>query len=230
MTIVFTDIVDSTVLNNRLRSAHIWRGQDDPNVVVLAETYDSREAAEADATNPAMLEAMERDGVDLASVTLDYLEEHVSPVMEEAGYSTERDASELRSSGTHIRIWSILLIILFFPISLLLLLAVKLASGNDGALLSRRDSLTIKVSPLGSGSRVTVIGRVGQGARDQLTQLLAGIGEQRTPAGWYEEAAGIERYWDGEKWAQQTRRTTDLPIVVGPRMQHAQTKARQANQ
>lgn len=165
-----------------------------------------------------------------AGTTLDYLEEHVSPVMEEAGYSTERDASELRSSGTHIRIWSILLIILFFPISLLLLLAVKLASGNDGALLSRRDSLTIKVSPLGSGSRVTVIGRVGQGARDQLTQLLAGIGEQRTPAGWYEEAAGIERYWDGEKWAQQTRRTTDLPIVVGPRMQHAQTKARQANQ
>jgi hypothetical protein len=168
-----------------------------------------------------------------AGTTLDYLEEHVSPVMEEAGYSTERDASELRSWSTHIRIWSILLIILFFPISLLLLLAVKLsslASGNDGALLSRRDSLTIKVSPLGSGSLVTVIGRVGRGARDQLTQLLAGIGEQRTPAGWYEEAAGIERYWDGEKWAQQTRRTTDLPIVVGPRMQHAQTKARQPNQ
>ena len=74
MTIVFTDIVDSTVLNNRLRSAHIWRGQDDPNVVVLAETYDSREVAEADATNPAMEEAMVRDGVDLASVSMDYLD------------------------------------------------------------------------------------------------------------------------------------------------------------
>jgi quinol monooxygenase YgiN len=63
------------LFGSQVRSAHIWRGQDDPNFVVLAETYDSREAAEADATNPAMLEAMERDGVDLASVTLDYLED-----------------------------------------------------------------------------------------------------------------------------------------------------------
>ena len=61
-------------LGSHVRSARIWRGQDDPNVVVLAETYDSREVAEADATNPAMEEAMVRDGVDLASVSMDYLD------------------------------------------------------------------------------------------------------------------------------------------------------------
>jgi hypothetical protein len=31
--------------------------------------------AEADATNPAMEEAMVRDGVDLASVSMDYLDD-----------------------------------------------------------------------------------------------------------------------------------------------------------
>jgi Protein of unknown function (DUF2510) len=167
-----------------------------------------------------------------ARITLDYLAEHVSPVMEEAGYSTERDASELRYSGTHRRIWLIVLIILLFPGSLLLLLIVKLlavAGGYHGPLLSKSDNVTMKVSSLDSGSRVTVTGTARRGARDQLTQLLAGIGERRPPAGWYEEGAGIARYWDGEEWTEQTRRAIDRPIVVGPRMQHAQTKARQTN-
>jgi Protein of unknown function (DUF2510) len=87
----------------------------------------------------------------------------------------------------------------------------------------------MKVSSLDSGSRVTVTGTARRGTRDQLTQLLAGIGERRPLAGWYEEGAGIARYWDGEEWTEQTRRAIDRLIVVGPRMQHAQTTARQTS-
>jgi hypothetical protein len=58
---------------DHVRSSRIWRGQDDPNLVVLAETYESRELA-GRCYEPAM-EAMVRDGVDLSSVHLDYLDE-----------------------------------------------------------------------------------------------------------------------------------------------------------
>ena len=30
-----------------VRSYRVWRGQDDPNLVVITETFDSREVAEA---------------------------------------------------------------------------------------------------------------------------------------------------------------------------------------
>lgn len=85
--------------------------------------------------------------------------------------------------------------------------------------------LTMQVSPLDQGSRVSVFGGVSGAAGAQVTQMLAEIGKQRTPAGWYEKGTGIERYWDGAEWTEQTRRTVDLPIVVGPRMQHAQATA-----
>jgi hypothetical protein len=62
-----------------VRSARIWRGQDDPNLVLVEETYDSREVAEAEATNPEVEEAMVRHGVDLSSVQIDYLDEVGSP-------------------------------------------------------------------------------------------------------------------------------------------------------
>jgi len=165
-----------------------------------------------------------------AATTMDYLAAHASPIMEDAGYSAERDASELRYSATHRRIWPIVLIILFFPISLVVLLGVALlalAGRYHGQLLSQSDHLTMKVSSLDSGSRVTVIGTARQGLRGQLTELLARIGKRRRSAGWYEQAAGIEHYWDGEKWTEQTRRTIDQPIVVGPRMQEAQAKGPQ---
>jgi hypothetical protein len=58
-----------------VRSHRIWRGQDDPKLVVLEETYDSREAAQATIDNPQTEEAMKADGIDLASVALDYLDE-----------------------------------------------------------------------------------------------------------------------------------------------------------
>jgi hypothetical protein len=182
------------------------------------------------ATSPAREVALDYEVPWKVGTTLDYLAERASPILEDAGYSTERDPSELRYSSTHRRVWLIVLIILFFPISLLLLLAVTLlalAGGYRGQLFSNRDQLTMKVSPLDPGSRVTVVGRMPPDQQGQMTELLAGIGKRRASAGWYEEAAGIERYWDGEDWTEQTRRTIDRPIVVGPRMQHAQATERQ---
>jgi uncharacterized protein DUF2510 len=180
------------------------------------------------ATSPAREVALNYEVPLKVGATLDYLAARASPILEGAGYSTERDSSELRYSSTHRRIWLIVLIILFFPFSLLLLLAVMLlalAGRYRGELFSKRDQLAIKVSPLDPGSRVTVVGTMS--SDPQLTELLEGIGKRRASAGWYEEAAGVERYWDGKDWTEQTRRTIDQPIVVGPRMQHAQATERQ---
>lgn len=66
------------------------------------------------------------------TTTVDYLAEHVSAVIHDAGYSTDRDALELRYSRTHRRIWLIILVLLFFPISLLLLLAAKTVRTGKG--------------------------------------------------------------------------------------------------
>jgi len=54
-------------------SYRIWQGVDDPNLVVLMETFSSREAADALLSDPKLQEAMVEDGVDLSSVTLDFL-------------------------------------------------------------------------------------------------------------------------------------------------------------
>jgi quinol monooxygenase YgiN len=61
-----------------LRSFQVWRGQDDPNFVTIIETYDSREAAEATLSSADVFEAMQRDGVDLTSVQLHFLDEVTS--------------------------------------------------------------------------------------------------------------------------------------------------------
>jgi quinol monooxygenase YgiN len=58
-----------------LRSYRIWRGQDDPNYVVIAETFDSREIAEAAFTSEETRRMMEADGIDLASLRIEYLDE-----------------------------------------------------------------------------------------------------------------------------------------------------------
>jgi hypothetical protein len=58
-----------------LRSHRVWRGQDDPNLVLIEETYASRELAQAAIDDPATREAMEADGIDLSSLQLDYLDE-----------------------------------------------------------------------------------------------------------------------------------------------------------
>ena len=53
----------------------IWRGQDDPSLVVIEEVHASRTQAELRFSHPATREAMERDGIDMSSVGLNYLDE-----------------------------------------------------------------------------------------------------------------------------------------------------------
>jgi hypothetical protein len=58
-----------------LRSWRIWRGQDDPDHVVIEETFDSRDYAQQVFTSEATRNAMTNDGVDLASLMIEYLVE-----------------------------------------------------------------------------------------------------------------------------------------------------------
>jgi hypothetical protein len=69
------DRILSSELGSSVRSHRIWRGQDDPELVVLTETYDSREAAEAAFKNPLLPEAIAKAGVDMSSMRVDYVEE-----------------------------------------------------------------------------------------------------------------------------------------------------------
>ena len=58
-----------------VRSYRIWRGQDDPGLVILEETYESREAAEGALNNPALLPELVAAGVEMSSVRIDYVDE-----------------------------------------------------------------------------------------------------------------------------------------------------------
>jgi quinol monooxygenase YgiN len=62
-------------LGEGLRSSQVWRAQDDPNQVVIIETYESREAAEALMNSPEIQAEMVADGVDTASAELVFLDE-----------------------------------------------------------------------------------------------------------------------------------------------------------
>jgi quinol monooxygenase YgiN len=65
----FVETVDQ-VLTSR-----VLRGQDDPNLVVLIETFESREIVDALMADPKVEEAMIADGVDLSSVRIEYLDD-----------------------------------------------------------------------------------------------------------------------------------------------------------
>ena len=52
--------------NASILSYQVWRGADDPNLVVLLETFESREAADAILGDPGLQDAMADDGVDLS--------------------------------------------------------------------------------------------------------------------------------------------------------------------
>jgi hypothetical protein len=58
-----------------VRTHRVWRGQDDENLVIVATTYDSREAAERFMNNATLGEAMGRGGVIQSSVRIDYVDE-----------------------------------------------------------------------------------------------------------------------------------------------------------
>jgi hypothetical protein len=58
-----------------IKSAHVWSGQDDPNLVAIAEVFESREAAEAAVSAPGLEDEMAADGVDLPSVRVEFLDD-----------------------------------------------------------------------------------------------------------------------------------------------------------
>ena len=58
-----------------IRAHRVWRGEDDPNLVIVANTFDSRQAAEAFMTNATLREAMARGGVIESSVRIDFVDE-----------------------------------------------------------------------------------------------------------------------------------------------------------
>ena len=65
----------SELFSASIRSWRLCRGQDDPNVVLIEETFDSRETAEAIWNSPATAAAMEADGIDMASLRVEYMDE-----------------------------------------------------------------------------------------------------------------------------------------------------------
>jgi hypothetical protein len=71
---VFDEVV-SGPLYESVRSHQVWRGQDDPNLVIVCETYDSREEAEVAFSDPAGLEAMGQAGVDPSTVRIEYVDD-----------------------------------------------------------------------------------------------------------------------------------------------------------
>jgi quinol monooxygenase YgiN len=63
------------MFSGQIRSWRVWRGQDDSNLIVIEETFDSRETAEALWSSPDTKAAMEADGIDMTSVRIEYLDE-----------------------------------------------------------------------------------------------------------------------------------------------------------
>lgn len=58
-----------------IRSHQVWRGLDDPNLVIVANSFDSRQTAEAVMNNATLHEAMGRGGVIQSTVRIDYVDE-----------------------------------------------------------------------------------------------------------------------------------------------------------
>jgi hypothetical protein len=69
------DRVTAGPMGERVRSYRLWRGLDDPNLVVVVETYDSREDAEWTMGHPDLPAALAEGGVEMDSVRFDYLKE-----------------------------------------------------------------------------------------------------------------------------------------------------------
>ena len=69
----FYDRVIAGPMGERVRSPHVWQGLDDPQLVVLIESYDSREDAEWSLNHPDLPAVLVESGVDLDSVRIDYL-------------------------------------------------------------------------------------------------------------------------------------------------------------
>jgi hypothetical protein len=60
---------------DHVRSWKLWRSQDDPNLIAIIETFDSREIAEPIWMSAETKAAMEADGIDMSSVQIEFLDE-----------------------------------------------------------------------------------------------------------------------------------------------------------
>ena len=58
-----------------VRHHHVWRAENDPNMVVVVHTFDSAEAAHAFFDSAELQGAMAEAGVDPSSVQIQFLEE-----------------------------------------------------------------------------------------------------------------------------------------------------------
>ena len=58
-----------------VRSFRAWRAQDDPNLVMIEETFDTREQAQSAWTSAETRAAMEADGIDMSSMWVEYFDE-----------------------------------------------------------------------------------------------------------------------------------------------------------
>ena len=58
-----------------IRSFRAWRAQDDPSLVMVEETFDTREQARAAWTSAATKAAMEADGIDMSSLWVEYFDD-----------------------------------------------------------------------------------------------------------------------------------------------------------
>lgn len=69
------DRVAASPLAAAVKSYRIWRDQDDPNLVILAETFESRAVAEGIFGDPAMPEILAAAGVETSSMRVHYVDE-----------------------------------------------------------------------------------------------------------------------------------------------------------
>jgi heme-degrading monooxygenase HmoA len=58
-----------------VRYQSVLRSTDDPNLVVVTHSFDSKEAAQAYFDNQELKAAMERGGVDVSSLSIEFLDE-----------------------------------------------------------------------------------------------------------------------------------------------------------
>lgn len=72
------DRIAAGPLGSDTRSFRIWRGQDDPNLVIIEEMYDSRDVAEAALNHPELPAEIANAGVEMSSIRIDYLDEVAS--------------------------------------------------------------------------------------------------------------------------------------------------------
>jgi len=71
---VFDELV-ATPAYDVVQSHRVWRGADDPNLVIVCETFASREVAEAAWNDPSAPEVLAQAGVDMSTLQVHYVDE-----------------------------------------------------------------------------------------------------------------------------------------------------------